>query len=63
MNAIWKGRAVSDAALTTRLNTARTFQIMHPFLRMSISENVVVGANVRAKTDAEARHEKFPVSS
>jgi branched-chain amino acid transport system permease protein len=34
----------------------RTFQIMRPFLRMSISDNVVVGAYVRARTDAEARH-------
>jgi branched-chain amino acid transport system permease protein len=33
----------------------RTFQIMRPFQRMSISDNVVVGAYVRAKTDAEAR--------
>jgi branched-chain amino acid transport system permease protein len=33
----------------------RTFQIMRPFLRMSISDNVVVGAYVRAKTDDEAR--------
>ena len=33
----------------------RTFQIMRPFMRMSISDNVVVGAYVRAKTDAEAR--------
>jgi ABC-type branched-subunit amino acid transport system ATPase component/ABC-type branched-subunit amino acid transport system permease subunit len=33
----------------------RTFQIMRPFLRMSITDNVVVGAYVRAKTDAEAR--------
>ncbi|KRR14039.1 branched-chain amino acid ABC transporter [Bradyrhizobium valentinum] len=33
----------------------RTFQIMRPFLRMSTSDNVVVGAYVRAKTDAEAR--------
>jgi branched-chain amino acid transport system permease protein len=33
----------------------RTFQIMRPFLRMSISDNVVVGAYVRAKTDADAR--------
>ena len=32
----------------------RTFQIMRPFLRMSISDNVVVGAYVRAATDAEA---------
>ena len=33
----------------------RTFQIMRPFLRMSISDNVVVGAYVRASTDTEAR--------
>jgi branched-chain amino acid transport system permease protein len=33
----------------------RTFQIMRPFMRMSISDNVVVGAYVRAKTDPEAR--------
>jgi branched-chain amino acid transport system permease protein len=33
----------------------RTFQIMRPFLRMSISDNVVVGAYVRAKTDDQAR--------
>jgi ABC-type branched-subunit amino acid transport system ATPase component/ABC-type branched-subunit amino acid transport system permease subunit len=33
----------------------RTFQIMRPFLRMSISDNVVVGAYVRARTDTEAR--------
>jgi ABC-type branched-subunit amino acid transport system ATPase component/ABC-type branched-subunit amino acid transport system permease subunit len=32
----------------------RTFQIMRPFLRMSISDNVVVGTYVRAKSDAEA---------
>lgn len=33
----------------------RTFQIMRPFLRMSISDNVVVGAYVRARTETEAR--------
>jgi ABC-type branched-subunit amino acid transport system ATPase component/ABC-type branched-subunit amino acid transport system permease subunit len=33
----------------------RTFQIMRPFLRMSISDNVVVGAYIRTRTDAEAR--------
>ena len=32
----------------------RTFQIMRPFMRMSIYDNVVVGAYVRARTDAEA---------
>ncbi|WFU18111.1 branched-chain amino acid ABC transporter ATP-binding protein/permease [Bradyrhizobium sp. CB3481] len=34
----------------------RTFQVMRPFLRMSISDNVVVGAYVRAKTEEEARN-------
>jgi ABC-type branched-subunit amino acid transport system ATPase component/ABC-type branched-subunit amino acid transport system permease subunit len=34
---------------------ARTFQIMRPFQRMSISDNVVVGAYVRSKTDTDAR--------
>lgn len=33
----------------------RTFQIMRPFMRMSVADNVVVGAYVRAKTDDEAR--------
>jgi ABC-type branched-subunit amino acid transport system ATPase component/ABC-type branched-subunit amino acid transport system permease subunit len=33
----------------------RTFQIMRPFQRMSISDNVVVGAYIRARTDDEAR--------
>src|SRR5258708_22027505 len=33
----------------------RTFQIIRPFLLISISDNVVVGAYVRAKTDAKAR--------
>jgi len=38
-----------------RLGVGRTFQIMRPFPRMSVAENVVVGAYVRAGTDAEAR--------
>ncbi|HMM90555.1 branched-chain amino acid ABC transporter ATP-binding protein/permease [Bradyrhizobium sp.] len=33
----------------------RTFQVMRPFLRMSISDNVVVGAYVRAGNEDEAR--------
>jgi branched-chain amino acid transport system permease protein len=33
----------------------RTFQIMRPFQRMSIADNVVVGAYVRSKTDTEAK--------
>ena len=37
------------------LGVGRTFQIMRPFMRMSVAENVVVGAYVRAGTDAEAR--------
>jgi ABC-type branched-subunit amino acid transport system ATPase component/ABC-type branched-subunit amino acid transport system permease subunit len=38
-----------------KAGVARTFQIMRPFQRMSISDNVVVGAYVRARTDTEAR--------
>jgi ABC-type branched-subunit amino acid transport system ATPase component/ABC-type branched-subunit amino acid transport system permease subunit len=34
----------------------RTFQIMRPFLRMSVSDNVIVGAYVRTNNDAEARN-------
>jgi branched-chain amino acid transport system permease protein len=33
----------------------RTFQIMRPFARMSIADNVVVGAYVRSRTGPEAR--------
>jgi branched-chain amino acid transport system permease protein len=37
------------------LGVGRTFQIMRPFMRMSVAENVVVGAYVRAASDAQAR--------
>ena len=37
------------------LGVGRTFQIMRPFMRMSVAENVVVGAYVRAATDEQAR--------
>ncbi|MFA6264209.1 MAG: branched-chain amino acid ABC transporter ATP-binding protein/permease [Pseudolabrys sp.] len=33
----------------------RTFQIMRPFARLSVADNVVVGAYVHAKDDEEAR--------
>jgi ABC-type branched-subunit amino acid transport system ATPase component/ABC-type branched-subunit amino acid transport system permease subunit len=33
----------------------RTFQIMRPFARMSVADNVVIGAYVRSDTDLEAR--------
>ena len=33
----------------------RTFQVMRPFLRMSVRDNVRVGAYVRATTEVEAR--------
>jgi branched-chain amino acid transport system permease protein len=33
----------------------RTFQIMRPFARLSVANNVVIGAYVRARTGAEAR--------
>ncbi|HJT61982.1 MAG TPA: branched-chain amino acid ABC transporter ATP-binding protein/permease [Burkholderiales bacterium] len=37
------------------LGVGRTFQIMRPFMRMSVADNVVVGAYVRAASDAQAR--------
>ena len=33
----------------------RTFQVMRPFARLTIADNVVIGAFVRADTDIEAR--------
>jgi branched-chain amino acid transport system permease protein len=33
----------------------RTFQVMRPFLRMTVADNVVVGAYVGAVSDAQAR--------
>ncbi len=33
----------------------RTFQVMRPFARLSVADNVVIGAYVRAANDAEAR--------
>jgi branched-chain amino acid transport system permease protein len=38
-----------------RAGVGRTFQVMRPFARMSVADNVVVGAYVRARTDDEAR--------
>ena len=38
------------------IGVGRTFQIMRPFARLSVADNVVVGAYVHAKTDDEARH-------
>jgi branched-chain amino acid transport system permease protein len=37
------------------IGVGRTFQIMRPFMRMSVADNVVVGAYVRADTDEQAR--------
>jgi ABC-type branched-subunit amino acid transport system ATPase component/ABC-type branched-subunit amino acid transport system permease subunit len=37
-----------------RLGVARTFQVVRPFLRMTVRQNVVVGAYVAADSDAEA---------
>lgn len=38
-----------------RLGIGRTFQVVKPFRRMSIADNVIVGAYVHARTDNEAR--------
>ena len=38
-----------------RAGVGRTFQVMRPFARMTVAENVVVGAYVRVASDAEAR--------
>ena len=37
------------------LGVGRTFQVMRPFLRMSVAENVVLGAYVATDDDEEAR--------
>jgi len=54
------GRDMSAASRMSSVSRRRrTFQIMRPFLRMSISDNVVVGAYVRAKpTPSKATGEK-----
>jgi branched-chain amino acid transport system permease protein len=39
-----------------RLGLGRTFQVVRAFPRMTVLENVVVGAFVRAADDSEARH-------
>ena len=46
------GKAPSDIC---RRGVGRTFQVVKPFRRMSIADNVVVGAFVRTRTDADAR--------
>ena len=49
--------ASSGASRTScaRAGVGRTFQIVRPFPRMSVVDNVVIGAYVHAETDAEAR--------
>ena len=37
-----------------REGVARTFQVVRPFLRMTVRQNVIVGAYVAAETDAQA---------
>ncbi len=46
----WKPSAICAAGV------GRTFQVVKPFPRLSVAENVVVGAYVHAATDEEARH-------
>jgi ABC-type branched-subunit amino acid transport system ATPase component/ABC-type branched-subunit amino acid transport system permease subunit len=57
------GQIVFDGRNVTRrkphqlcaAGVGRTFQIMRPFARMSVADNVVIGAYVHAATDADAR--------
>jgi branched-chain amino acid transport system permease protein len=46
------GKRASDIC---KRGVGRTFQVVKPFRRMSIADNVVVGAYVHTRTDGEAR--------
>jgi ABC-type branched-subunit amino acid transport system ATPase component/ABC-type branched-subunit amino acid transport system permease subunit len=46
------GRAPNEICMR---GVGRTFQVVKPFRRMSIADNVVIGAYVRTRTDEEAR--------
>jgi len=39
-----------------RAGVGRTFQIVRPFPRMTVADNVIVGAYVHARDDGQARH-------
>jgi ABC-type branched-subunit amino acid transport system ATPase component/ABC-type branched-subunit amino acid transport system permease subunit len=45
----WKPHSICDAGV------GRTFQIMRPFPRLSVTDNVVIGAYVHSKNDNDAR--------
>ena len=47
-------RSAASRTELCALGVGRTFQIMRPFARMTVADNVVVGAYVRAATDEEA---------
>lgn len=55
---IFDGRDVTalDASQRCRLGISRSFQVPHPFVGMTVFENILVGATFgRGKGDAEAR--------
>ncbi|MBV8962791.1 MAG: ABC transporter ATP-binding protein [Hyphomicrobiales bacterium] len=53
---IFRGDDISDLAPDRRaaLGIARTFQIVQPFARLSVAENITVGAHLRHRSRAEA---------
>jgi branched-chain amino acid transport system ATP-binding protein len=53
---LFRGEAVTDLAPDRRaaLGIARTFQIVQPFTRLSVAENIAVGAHLRHRSRAVA---------
>ncbi len=53
---LFRGETVTDLSPDRRavLGIARTFQIVQPFARLSVAENIAVGAHLRHRSRAEA---------
>jgi branched-chain amino acid transport system permease protein len=62
-NVSFNGKSISGMrpSQICRAGIGRTFQVVKPFKRMSIADNVIIGAYVRAASDNEAR--KFAMSA